>query len=39
MNPRKHKQKENLKKKEDKAKLIKPTLDFQKTEEFISKEG
>ena len=38
MNSRKHKQKENQKKKEQKAKLLEPTLNFQKIEEFISEE-
>jgi len=39
MNSKKHKQKENQKKKEEKNKLLEPILDFQKTEELISKEG
>jgi hypothetical protein len=38
MNPRKHKQKENQKRKEEKAKLMEPILDFQKLEELISEE-
>jgi negative regulator of genetic competence, sporulation and motility len=38
MNSRKHKQKENQKKKEQKDKLIEPILNFQKIEEFISEE-
>jgi hypothetical protein len=38
MNSRKHKQKENQKKKEEKAKLLEPMLSFQKIEEFISEE-
>lgn len=36
MNPRKYKQKENQKKKEEKAKLMEPILIFQKLEEIIS---
>ena len=39
MNPRKYKQKENQKKKEEKNKLLAPILNFQKTEELISEEG
>ena len=35
MNSRKHKQKENQKKKEEKNKLLKPILIFQKIEELI----
>jgi negative regulator of genetic competence, sporulation and motility len=38
MNSRKHKQKENQKKKEQNDKLIEPILTFQKIEEFISEE-
>jgi hypothetical protein len=38
MNPRKYKQKENQKRKEEKAKLMEPILIFQKTEELISEE-
>jgi hypothetical protein len=38
MNSRKHKQKENQKKKEEKNKLLKPILIFQKIEELISEE-
>ena len=38
MNPRKYKQKENQKKKEQKDKLLEPMLIFQKIEEFISEE-
>ena len=38
MNSRKHKQKENQKKKEQKAKILEPMLKFQKIEEFISEE-
>lgn len=39
MNPRKHKQKENQKKKQEKQKLSETILNFQKIEEMISKEG
>lgn len=38
MNQRKYKQKENQKRKEEKAKLMKPILIFQKLEEIISEE-
>jgi len=38
MNPKKYKQKENQKRKEEKAKLMEPILIFQKTEELISEE-
>jgi hypothetical protein len=38
MNPRKYKQKENQKKKEERAKLLEPILIFQKLEELISEE-
>jgi len=38
MNSRKYKQKENQKKKEEKAKLMEPILIFQKLEEIISEE-
>jgi hypothetical protein len=38
MNQRKRKQKENQKRKEEKAKLFEPILIFQKLEEIISKE-
>jgi len=38
MNPKKYKQKENQKKKEEKAKLMEPILIFQKLEEIISEE-
>jgi hypothetical protein len=38
MNPRKYKQKENQKKKEERVKLMEPTLIFQKLEEIISEE-
>jgi hypothetical protein len=38
MNPKKYKQKENQKRKEEKAKLIEPILFSQKTEELISEE-
>lgn len=39
MNHRKYKQKENLKKKETKKKLLEELKNFQKMEEYISKEG
>jgi hypothetical protein len=39
MNSRKHKQKENQKKKDERNKLLEPILDFQKTEELIAEEG
>ena len=39
MNPRKYKQKENQKKKDEKAKLLEPISIFQKLEENISEEG
>ena len=38
MNPKKYKQKENQKRKEEKAKLMEPILIFQKLEEIISEE-
>ena len=39
MNPRKYKQKENQKRKEEKTKLLEPILIFQKLEEIISEEN
>jgi hypothetical protein len=39
MNSRKHKQKENQKRKEAKQKILEPILEFQKIEDEMAKEG
>lgn len=38
MNPRKHKQKENQKKKDAKRKLLEPIIAFQELEEIVESE-